>query len=85
MSSKTHSRPRTFKIVRFEDVSGVSGVGVVAEGCLFHDGQAVLSWFGRHHTIEVAPDIQDIIAIHGHGGKTKLIWDTDIENTKQAK
>ena len=85
MPNKISSRPRTFKIVRFEDVSGVSGVGVVAEGCVFHDGQAVLSWFGRHHTIEIAPDIQDVIAIHGHGGKTKLIWDTDIENIKQAK
>jgi len=70
-----YTRPRTFKIIRLKDISGVSGVGIVAEGCVFHDGQTVLSWYGRHHTIEVAPDVADVIAIHGHGGSTRLVWD----------
>ena len=66
---------RTFKLVREEDVSGVSGVGEVAEGVEFHDKQCVLSWFGAHHSLEVHPSIDDIIAIHGHQGRTKVVWD----------
>lgn len=65
---------RTFKLVRKEDVSGVSGTGEVAEGVEFHDGQVVMSWFGRHHTIEVAPSIETVIAIHGHEGRTEVKW-----------
>ena len=29
--------PRTFKLLRLKDVSGVSGKGIVAEGVEFHD------------------------------------------------
>ena len=65
---------RTFKLVRSEDVSGVSGTGIVAEGVEFHDGQVVMSWFGRHHTIEVSPSIAAIEEIHGHFGKTIVVW-----------
>jgi hypothetical protein len=63
---------RTFKLVRKEDVSGVSGIGVVAEGVEFHDGQCVLSWFGQFHTVEISPDLKTVIQIHGHGGKTEV-------------
>ena len=66
---------RTFRLIRTEDVSGVSGTGRVAEGVEFHDGQVVMSWFGRHHTIEVSPSIETTMAIHGHDGKTKVVWD----------
>lgn len=66
---------RTFRLVRKEDVSGVSGVGVVAEGVQFHDGQIAVSWFGKHHCISVWPHIEDVVAIHGHEGKTIVEWD----------
>lgn len=65
---------RLFKLVRSEDVSGVSGTGVIAEGVEFHDGQVALSWFGVHHTVELCPSIKDIIEIHGHGGRTVVEW-----------
>lgn len=65
----------TFILERSEDVSGVSGVGKIAEGIVFHDGQVVLSWFGQHHTIEICPSIDDVIDIHGHDGRTKVKWD----------
>lgn len=61
---------RYFHLVRKEDVSGVSGTGKVAEGIEFHDGQVVLSWYGVHHTIEVLPSIDTLLAIHGHDGRT---------------
>lgn len=69
------SKPASFKLIRVKDISGVSGEGLVAEGVMFHDGQVVLSWFGRHHTIEIAPCIDDVKAIHGHDGNTKIVWD----------
>ena len=68
---------KTFHLVRREDVSGVSGTGVVAEGVLFHDGQVVMSWFGRHHTIEVAPRLEDVLEIHGHDGRTVIEWENE--------
>ena len=65
---------RLFQLVRKEDVSGVSGTGLVAEGVEFHDGQVVLSWFGQHHSIGIHPNIQEVVAIHGHGGKSYIEW-----------
>jgi len=65
---------RRFQLVREVDVSGVSGVGVVAEGIQFHDGQIAVSWFGRHHCVSVWPDILDVEAIHGHGNLTHIEW-----------
>ena len=66
---------RTFKLVRKIDVSGVSGTGVVAEGVEFHDGQCVLSWFGRFHSITVWPNVEDVVAFHGHEGATEVVFD----------
>lgn len=65
---------RRFKLVRHHDVSGVSGTGVVAEGVQFHDGQIAMSWFGHLHTLEIAPNIETTIKIHGHNGATKVVW-----------
>ena len=65
---------RTFYLNRKEDISGVSGCGRIAEGIEFHDKQCVLSWFGRLHTIEVAPNIEAIIEIHGHHGSTEVVF-----------
>lgn len=66
---------KTFKLVRNIDVSGVSGTGIVAEGVQFHDGQCVLSWFGRFHSITVWPNIDDVISVHGHEGATEVVFD----------
>lgn len=66
---------RTFSLVRKEDVSGVSGTGVVAEGVIFHDGQVVLSWFGQHHSISVWPSLADMLAVHGHEGRTLAVFE----------
>lgn len=62
-------------MVRHEDLSGVSGTGTVAEGIEFHDGQIALSWFGRFHTITVAPNIETIERVHGHEGRTVIEWE----------
>jgi hypothetical protein len=72
---------KTFKLVRKEDVSGVSGTGIVAEGVEFHDGQVVISWFGSYHSLEVHPSVAQVIIIHGHNGKTEAIFDMDQSQT----
>lgn len=66
---------KTFKVHRNEDVSGVSGTGIIAEGVEFHDGQCAVSWFGKYHMLEVAPNIQTWIDVHGHSGKTTIEFD----------
>ena len=68
-------KPKLFWLVRLEDISGVSGDGTVAEGIQFHDKQCVISWFGRFHTLEIAPNIEEIEGIHGHGGATRIVWE----------
>lgn len=68
-------RFRRFIVVRDDDVSGVSGTGVVCEGVQFSDRHAAVHWLGKwpmttpHHK-----GIRTIEAIHGHGGKTRVVW-----------
>lgn len=67
---------RRFHFLRSEDASGVSGCGKVAEGCLFTDtGEAVVHWLGNHGSINVYKSLDDVLFVHGHGGKTKIIFE----------
>lgn len=70
------SGPRPFVLVRTEDVTGVSGTGVVAEGAAFSDGTAVLRWTGATPTSVVWHDngVESIEHVHGHGGRTRIVW-----------
>lgn len=68
---------KLFWLKRKEDLSGVSGIGIVAEGVEFHDGQCVISWFGQLHSINVYPSIDTLIAIHGHEGRTEIVWEKE--------
>jgi hypothetical protein len=63
-----------FLLVRDVDVTGVSGTGVVAEGIQFTNGKCALSWWSDIQSIGIYNGIQDIIAIHGHGGSTRIEW-----------
>lgn len=65
---------RNFKLVRKEDVSGVSGTGVVAEGVVWTGGRVHLHWLGTHQTFEQLDNIQEVEEIHGHGGRTYVEW-----------
>jgi len=67
---------KLYDLVRDEDVSGTSGTGVVAEVCEFDNGWAVVAFL--MHTAGIAnvivyADIAHIEAIHGHGGRTRLV------------
>lgn len=66
---------KMFQLLRLEDVSGVSGCGKVAEGCLFDTGEAVVHWLGNHGSINIYKCLDDIIWVHGHNNKTKIIFE----------
>ena len=65
---------RTFVLERDEDVTGISGTGVVAEGVEFEDGTVALRWcVGEHRSTVIWPHIGAVKAIHGHDGKTRIV------------
>lgn len=68
------AKPRRFVLRRIEDVSGVSGVGIVAEGVVFSDGIAVLRWTVALSSTAVYASIEELEAIHGHNGATRVEW-----------
>lgn len=79
--------PRTFELVRYRDPSGVSGTGVVAEGCEFTDGSVVLRWRGDNPATAVWPNLNAVLAVHGHGGATQVRWielTTPVEERRPA-
>lgn len=65
---------RRFRLVRDVDVSGVSGVGCVAEGVEFSSGRVALEWLSEWPTSVVFHDrgLQSVAAIHGHNGATRI-------------
>lgn len=63
-----------FVLHRYEDVSGVTGEGDVAWGVEWPDGAVALRWPGEHPSTAVWPEIRDAEAIHGHGGKTVVMY-----------
>lgn len=67
---------RRFRLVRREDVTGVSGTGVVAEGVEFSDGVVAVRWSSRWPTSVVFHDrgMAGVEAVHGHGGSTVVEW-----------
>lgn len=65
---------RRFEFHRDEDVSGASGTGVVVEGVEFSDGSVAIRWLGERPSTVMWENVTDAIAIHGHGGKTRLVW-----------
>ncbi len=65
---------RRFLLVRDEDVSGVSGTGIVAEGVEFSDGTAVLHWLREPYGLNIFVSVAALIAVHGHGGRTWIEW-----------
>ena len=67
--------PRTFKLTRTQDISGVSGTGVVAEGVEFTNGKVALTWYGKYASVAAYNSIEECTAIHGHEGKTKFMFD----------
>lgn len=65
---------RRFVLNRLEDETGISGVGLVAQGVEFEDGQCVLRWLTEHRSTAVYPSVDTLLHLHGHSGKTRVDW-----------
>lgn len=69
---------KRFVLQRVEDESGVSGTGIVAEGTLFTNGKVVLAWVSDICSVTIYDNIDELDAIHSHGGRTQVVW-LDVE------
>jgi len=65
---------RRFRVVRDEDVSGVSGTGIAAEGVVVSTGKIVLSWCSEYRSVTVYDTVSDLQTVHGHEGRTRIQW-----------
>ncbi len=65
---------RRFVLWRRQDATGVSGTGIVAEGCVFADGATVVRWRGETKTTTVHEDVASVERVHCHAGMTKIVW-----------
>ena len=65
---------RRFYIQRNEDVHGLSGTGRVAEGVKFPDGTCVIKWNSNTSSIAIYNNIEELEYLHGHDGKTIVVW-----------
>ncbi len=65
---------RRFEMHRRVDVSGVSGVGHIADGVTFEDGTTVTHWRGEHPSTVVWATFDDAVDVHGHAGATEFVW-----------
>lgn len=68
--------PIRFWLFRSDDCTGVSGTGYVAEGVVFRDGHGSFRWCcpRRPATTVIFDDWRHIEKIHGHNGKTRIVW-----------
>lgn len=65
---------RRFILYRDEDVSGVSGTGIVAEGIVFAKGSAALTWYSASPSVNIYNTVEDVMTVHCHEGKTRFFW-----------
>lgn len=63
---------KRFHLVRNEDETGISGTGVVTDGIEFSDGSVVMKWNTETTSLALYRSMEDVITIHGHGGKTQV-------------
>lgn len=76
---------RRFYLLRDVDVTGISGIGAVAEGVEFTDGTVAMRWRempedsdayqrGVRATTVLFPQVDAVVALHGHDGITRVQW-----------
>ena len=68
------SSVRRFDLVRDVDETGVSGTGTIAQGVRFGDGTVALRWLSDNASTAVWGGTEEMLAVHGHGGLTRIEW-----------
>lgn len=69
-----------FILERFEDVSKISGLGVIAEGVIWSDGTVAYRWLSDIATTVIADNIETVMKLHGHDGKTRIRYKLVLAN-----
>lgn len=64
---------------RFVDVSGVSGIGNIAEVCISSNGRVAVFWPPPNESVASFPNVATLLNVHGHQGKTRLVLLDDPE------
>ncbi len=70
------SNMKLFVLNRKEDETGISGTGIIAEGVQFTNGKCALNWLSEYTSTALYDDVETLMKIHGHDGKTVIIWET---------
>lgn len=66
---------RVGRIMRHEDVHGISGEGDhKADVFECSDGTCVVRWLGKDGSTNVYGGVKNVTNVHGHGGKTEIEW-----------
>ena len=68
---------RRFRLHRFIDESGVSGLGIVARGVEFPTGKVALEFVpiaAEGGSVAIWDSLNAMIRIHGHNGATVVEW-----------
>jgi hypothetical protein len=79
------SSMRAFHFLRLEDESGISGTGIVAEGVEFTNGKVVVNWLTKHRSLAIYENMKEVEAVHGHNGKTKIVYHDEEPEPKKSK
>ena len=70
---------RRFVLVRHEDITGNSGVGIIGEGIEWRGGTADLHWVTDYESFVHWPGgVEAILAVHGHSGATVVRFLDDL-------
>jgi len=64
---------KKFYLERHEDVHGNSGTGAVAEGVIFDNGMAAMTWLSDEPTVTTFVFPRSIKKLHGHNGRTDVV------------
>lgn len=69
---------KLFILVRDNDLTGISGTGIVAQGVVLPSGKVVMEWRKPHQSIGIYENIGEVEAIHGHNGATRIVFNAPI-------
>lgn len=64
---------KPFYLLRHKDISGTSGIGIVGIGAIFPSGKAIFEWCSYQKSLIQFENIEHVIEVHGHEGRTEVI------------
>lgn len=76
---------KLFYLNRTKDIAGVSGTGKVAAGVRLSNGYCLMFWLTPHNSAVVYPDMEDLRAVHCHGGNSEIEFVQDLTAFEAAE